>query len=148
MDANVLELKGQIVDVVNDRIFSGAIYIHDGQIVDVKEEQHDEKQLIMPGLVDAHIHIESSMLVPSEYAKIDVVNGGVAAVCDPHEIANVLGMEGVKYMIEDGKSSPYKFFLVPRVVFRLLLLRLPVQYSALRKYVLYCSRTIFTFLVR
>lgn len=110
MDANVLELKGQIVDVVNDRIFSGAIYIHDGQIVDVKEEQHDEKQLIMPGLVDAHIHIESSMLVPSEYAKIDVVNGGVAAVCDPHEIANVLGMEGVKYMIEDGKSSPYKFF--------------------------------------
>ena len=58
MDANVLELKGQIVDVVNDRIFSGAIYIHDGQIVDVKEEQHDEKQLIMPGLVDAHIHID------------------------------------------------------------------------------------------
>ena len=64
----------------------------------------------MPGFVDSHIHIESSMLTPTEFARLAVVHGTVATVSDPHEIANVLGVEGVRYMIETGKKSPMKFY--------------------------------------
>src|SRR5688572_29144560 len=63
----------------------------------------------MPGFVDAHVHIESSMLVPSEFARMAVVHGTVAAVSDPHEIANVLGVAGVDYMIDNGRKVPFKF---------------------------------------
>ena len=64
---------------------------------------------IMPGFVDAHVHIESSMLTPSQFARLAVVHGTVATVSDPHEIGNVLGIAGVAYMIEDGKRGPFKF---------------------------------------
>src|SRR5690606_36015141 len=64
---------------------------------------------ILPGFIDSHIHIESSMLVPSEFAKLAVTHGTVATVSDPHEIANVLGVEGVNFMIENGKKVPFKF---------------------------------------
>jgi adenine deaminase len=64
---------------------------------------------IIPGFVDAHIHIESSMLVPSEFARLAVLHGTVATVSDPHEIANVLGKAGVEFMIENGKKVPFKF---------------------------------------
>ena len=80
-------------------------------------------QLIyIPGFIDAHVHIESSMLVPSEFAKLAVVHGTVATVSDPHEIANVCGMEGVEFMIENGKQVPFKFYFgapscVPATVF-------------------------------
>ena len=63
-----------------------------------------------PAFIDAHVHIESSMLVPSEFARLAVTHGTVATVSDPHEIANVMGIEGVKYMIENGKTVPFKFF--------------------------------------
>jgi len=104
------KISGNIVDVVNERIFSGTISIKDGIIVSIKEEETDSDEYIIPGLIDAHIHIESSMLVPSEFAKIAVQHGTVATVSDPHEIANVLGIEGVKFMIENGKKVPFKFF--------------------------------------
>ncbi len=64
---------------------------------------------ILPGFIDAHIHIESSMLIPSEFARLAVVHGTVATVSDPHEIANVCGMQGVEFMIENGKTVPFKF---------------------------------------
>ena len=64
---------------------------------------------ILPGFIDAHVHIESSMLVPSEFARLAVVHGTVATVSDPHEIANVCGMKGVEFMIENGKTVPFKF---------------------------------------
>jgi len=64
---------------------------------------------IIPGFVDSHIHIESSMLTPSEFARVAVVHGTVGSVCDPHEIANVLGVEGVRYMIADGGRVSFKF---------------------------------------
>ena len=64
---------------------------------------------LMPGFVDAHVHIESSMLIPSEFARIAVTHGTVATVSDPHEIANVCGVEGVHYMIDNGKKVPFKF---------------------------------------
>ncbi|WP_455170307.1 adenine deaminase [Aegicerativicinus sediminis] len=103
-------IKGVIVDILNRRQFKGAIEILGEKISKIYEEDHDEKGFIVPGFIDAHVHIESSMLVPSQFAKIAVTHGTVATVSDPHEIANVLGLEGVKYMIEEGKKVPLKFF--------------------------------------
>ncbi len=103
-------ISGQIVDVVNSRIFRGTVTISNGKIEGIIEEDNDENQIIMPGFVDSHVHIESSLLVPTEFARLVVPHGTVASVSDPHEIANVLGVEGVRYMIEVGKKSPFKFY--------------------------------------
>ena len=103
-------LSGNIVDVVCERIFKGSIEIVNGQIISIKEGKADNDQYIIPGLIDAHIHIESSMLVPSEFARLAVVHGTVATVSDPHEIANVLGIKGVDFMIGNGKKVPFKFY--------------------------------------
>lgn len=102
-------LKGNIVDIPNQRIFKGEITIKDGKIFSIEEKQHNVNHYILPGFVDAHIHIESSMLVPSEFARIAVKHGTIATVSDPHEIANVLGVEGVEFMINNGKKTPFKF---------------------------------------
>ena len=107
---NTFQISGQIVDLVNSRIFPGVVSVEDGKIVSVNEMEVKEKQYIMPGFVDSHVHIESSMVVPSEFARMAVCHGTVATVSDPHEIANVLGVEGVKYMIASGKRVPFKFF--------------------------------------
>ncbi len=104
-----MKLQGQIVDVLNKRIYKGEITFKDGRIISIQEKDHDVNHYIMPGFVDAHIHIESSMLVPSEFARLAVKHGTVATVSDPHEIANVLGIEGVEFMIENGKKVPFKF---------------------------------------
>src|SRR5690606_16025541 len=73
------------------------------------EKDNNKNHYILPGFVDAHIHIESSMLVPSEFARLAVTHGTVATVSDPHEIANVLGVEGVEFMIENGNKVSFKF---------------------------------------
>ena len=104
-----MKLQGQIVDIHNRRIFKGEISVENGKIISIKEKDHDVNDYIMPGFVDAHIHIESSMLVPSEFAKLAVKHGTVSTVSDPHEIANVLGVEGVEFMIENGKEVSFKF---------------------------------------
>ncbi|WP_418513690.1 adenine deaminase [Corallibacter sp.] len=104
-----MKIQGHIVDVVNKQIFKGEITFKDGKIASIAEKEHDVNQYIIPGFVDAHIHIESSMLVPSEFARLAVCHGTVATVSDPHEIANVLGVEGVEFMIENGKQTPFKF---------------------------------------
>ena len=103
-------IGGQIVDLVNSRIFSGVVVVENGKITKIEEQPVGNTQYIMPGFVDAHVHIESSMLVPSEFARLATCHGTVATVSDPHEIANVLGKEGVRYMIENGKKVPFKFF--------------------------------------
>lgn len=105
-----MKISGNIVNVAMRQIFPGEITIENGQIVKIR--QLDECQFdhfIMPGFVDAHVHIESSMLVPSEFARIAVIHGTVATVSDPHEIANVLGIEGVEYMIENALQVPFHF---------------------------------------
>ena len=107
---NSFTIGGQIVDLVNSRIFSGVVVVENGKITKIEEQPVGNTQYIMPGFVDAHVHIESSMLVPSEFARLAVCHGTVATVSDPHEIANVLGKEGVRYMIENGKKVPFKFF--------------------------------------
>jgi adenine deaminase len=102
-------LQGHIVDIPNKRIFKGEITIKNGKIASIIEKEHAVNHYILPGFVDAHIHIESSMLVPSEFARLAVKHGTVATVSDPHEIANVLGVKGVEFMIENGKQVPFKF---------------------------------------
>ena len=104
-----MQIQGNIVDIENKRIFKGEIVVENGKITSVKESNHTVNTFILPGFVDAHIHIESSMLVPSEFAKIALTHGTVATVSDPHEIANVLGVDGVNFMIENGKKVPLKF---------------------------------------
>lgn len=104
------KISGHIVDVVASRIFRGTIFIDNGKIIDIIEDDNDNSQIIMPGFVDSHVHVESSLLIPTEFARLVVPHGSVASVSDPHEIANVLGVDGVRYMIEVGKKSPFKFY--------------------------------------
>ena len=103
-------VQGNIVDIHNKNIFKGEIEILEGKIATIRASNHTVDTFILPGFIDAHIHIESSMLVPSEFAKIAVTHGTVATVSDPHEIANVLGKRGVEFMIDNGKKVPLKFF--------------------------------------
>ncbi|SDR71717.1 Adenine deaminase [Polaribacter sp. KT25b] len=102
-------VQGNIVDIQDKRIYKGEVEVENGKIKEIREANHNQENYILPGFVDAHIHIESSMLVPSEFAKIAVLHGTVATVSDPHEIANVLGVKGVDFMIENGKKVPLKF---------------------------------------
>lgn len=115
-------VSGQIIDIINNRIFPGRLYLSDGNIERIEETAEVEDHYILPGFIDAHVHIESSMLVPSEFARMAVVHGTIATVSDPHEIANVCGIDGVNFMIQDGEKVPFKFFFgapscVPATVF-------------------------------
>ncbi len=109
MKAGNFEIRGRIADVVAGTIRPGTLVVVDGKIDKIRYEEVGEKVTILPGLIDAHIHIESSMLVPSEFARLAVLHGTVATVSDPHEIANVLGISGVEFMIENGRQTPFKF---------------------------------------
>ncbi len=105
-------ITGSMVDVHHQTIFPAEIIINNGKIQTITRlpELPDQSTgYILPGFIDSHVHIESSMLVPSEFARLAVVHGTVATVSDPHEIANVCGMEGVEFMIENGKTVPFKF---------------------------------------
>ena len=109
MDQKAFEIEGNIVDLVAKRIFAGTVVVSDGKIAAIREERVGSGEYILPGLIDAHIHVESSMLIPSEFARLSVIHGTVGTVSDPHEIANVLGVSGVKFMIENGRKVPFKF---------------------------------------
>ncbi|MGQ9846929.1 MAG: adenine deaminase [Bacteroidales bacterium] len=109
-------IRGNIVDVVNKRIFKGEIHFTN-KIEKIIEKHVTEEQYILPGLVNAHVHIESSMLSPLSFSKYAIKHGTVAVVSDPHEIANVCGENGLQYMIENAKLSPLKiYFGVPSCV--------------------------------
>jgi adenine deaminase len=105
-----VEVSGQIVDILNRRTYPGRIHVSGGRITSIEELSKAEKHYILPGFIDAHVHIESSMIVPSEFARMAVVHGTVATISDPHEIGNVLGLKGVEYMIANGKKVPFKFY--------------------------------------
>src|SRR5574337_65743 len=106
-----MTLEGNLVDVLAKKIYPARIFFDDELITRIEHDLNLSPQhFILPGFVDAHVHIESSMLVPSEFARLAVVHGTVATVSDPHEIANVLGVKGVEYMIENGKQVPFKFY--------------------------------------
>ncbi|MCF6237413.1 MAG: adenine deaminase [Candidatus Marinimicrobia bacterium] len=110
MNPEILSISGNIVDVLNQRIFTGTLHLQNGLLASGIEGPVTEDQYILPGLVDAHIHIESSMLIPTEFARAAVIHGTVATVSDPHEIANVLGMRGVQFMLDNAKETPFKFY--------------------------------------
>jgi adenine deaminase len=105
-------VTGNLVDVHQKKIYAATITVDGERIKSIEPLPDNTSQsldYILPGFIDAHVHIESSMLVPSEFARLAVVHGTVATVSDPHEIANVCGMKGVEYMIENGKTVPFKF---------------------------------------
>ena len=104
-------LRGQIVDIIAREIFKGEVHVVDNKITNIiPDDSIIETNYILPGLIDAHIHVESSMLIPSEFARLATAHGTVATVSDPHEIANVMGIEGVNFMIKNGKQVPFKFY--------------------------------------
>jgi adenine deaminase len=103
-------ISGKLIDLFQRSIYPAEVIVTDGIISSIKETDTAADQYILPGFIDAHIHIESSMLVPTAFAAMAVVHGTVATVSDPHEIANVNGLPGVQYMIDNSKLSPFKFF--------------------------------------
>lgn len=106
-------ISGLLTDVFHQTIYPAVINVGNGRILSIQQIATADLQAanyIIPGFIDSHVHIESSMLIPSEFARIAVTHGTVAAVSDPHEIANVCGIDGVHYMINDGKSVPFKFY--------------------------------------
>jgi adenine deaminase len=103
-------ISGNIIDIESKKIIKGELEIEDGRIKSIFEKGDVEDHYILPGFIDAHVHIESSMIIPSEFARMAVVHGTVATVSDPHEIGNVLGVKGIEYMISNGKQVPFKFF--------------------------------------
>jgi len=103
-------VSGNIVNLINATVVKGHLYYQNGKITSIVADDAVGDQYIIPGLVDAHIHIESSMMLPTEFARHSLIHGTVACVCDAHEIANVCGVDGVDYMIENSKHSPMKFY--------------------------------------
>lgn len=118
-------VSGNLVDIPNKRIYEATLWIEDGHIKRIEassEPINPALPYIMPGFIDSHVHIESSMLVPSEFARLAVLHGTIGTISDPHEIANVCGVAGVEFMIENGKQTPFKFFFgapscVPATIF-------------------------------
>jgi adenine deaminase len=112
MEHSVRE-RGFVVDLFARRIFPAELSVHQGRIQAIvpMEAQQVERVYLLPGFVDAHVHVESSLLPPPEFARLATVHGTVATVSDPHEIANVLGIEGVHYMMRTGQPSALQVLL-------------------------------------
>lgn len=109
---NSFSVSGNFVDVHQEKIYPATVAVENGRILSVTplpQANGQPQSYILPGFIDSHVHIESSMLVPSEFARLAVVHGTVGTVSDPHEIANVCGLQGVEFMIENGKTVPFKF---------------------------------------
>jgi len=105
-----MKVSGQLVDIHNRDIYPAVIEIKEGHITTIERVDSASEFFILPGLIDAHIHIESSMITPGAFALTAVKHGTCGVVSDPHEIANVLGIEGVEFMIDDAKKVPLNFF--------------------------------------
>jgi len=119
---NSFSISGQYVDILKKHIYPATISVKNGIIESIESTIEAPMQYLMPGFIDAHVHIESSMLIPSSFARLAVTHGTIGTISDPHEIANVCGMEGVQYMIDNGKKVPFHFFFgapscVPATVF-------------------------------
>lgn len=105
-----MEITGRLVDVHVRKIYPAKISLENGRITGIEEASENYGRYIMPGLIDSHVHIESTMITPGEFARTAVSHGTIGAVSDPHEIANVLGIDGVDYMIREGRKVPFYFW--------------------------------------
>ena len=103
-------ITGQYVDIVGKQIYPASIQVENGIIVAISPCENAPLQYLLPGFIDSHVHIESSMLIPSSFARLAVLHGTIGTISDPHEIANVCGVDGVHYMIDNGKKVPFHFF--------------------------------------
>src|SRR5262245_28359078 len=110
MNASSFKVSGNVVDILGRRTYAAEVVVEDGRIAAINKTAPRAGNYLLPGFIDAHVHVESSMLVPSEFARAAVVHGTVATVSDPHEIGNVLGVAGVQYMLENAAKVPFKFF--------------------------------------
>ena len=105
----MIKIKANYIDIRNRTIFAALVAIKDQKVHSITKIDEQLSTYILPGFIDAHIHIESSMLVPSEFARIAVTHGTVATVSDPHEIANILGVKGVEFMLENAEKVNFHF---------------------------------------
>ena len=105
-------IQGNILDIVKREIFQGEIIIENDKIIEIVKKEVKSNNYILPGLIDAHVHIESTMLTPCEFSRLAVKNGTVAVVADPHEIANVCGIKGVEFMLKNAEKTPLKTYIV------------------------------------
>ncbi len=110
MNQQTFSISGNLVDIWQKKIYPATIEVVNGKIHTILPSTETfTGKYILPGFIDSHVHIESSMLIPSEFARLAVVHGTVSTVSDPHEIANVCGLAGVEFMINNGKKVPFKF---------------------------------------
>jgi adenine deaminase len=107
---STFSISGQYVDIVGKQIYPASIQVENGVIISISPCQDAPLQYLLPGFIDSHVHIESSMLIPSSFARLAVLHGTIGTISDPHEIANVCGVDGVHYMIDNGKKVPFHFF--------------------------------------
>ena len=107
---STFSIAGQYVDIVGKQIYPASIQVENGIIVAINPCENAPLQYLLPGFIDSHVHIESSMLIPSSFARLAVLHGTIGTISDPHEIANVCGVDGVHYMIDNGKKVPFHFF--------------------------------------
>ena len=103
------KIYANLVDIINQTIYPASIEIENGKISNITKIEKELDTYILCGFIDAHIHIESSMMPPNEFARVALTHGTIGAVTDPHEIANVLGVEGIEFMIESGNKAPFYF---------------------------------------
>lgn len=103
-------VKSNLIDLVAKEIYPAEVVVSEGRIKSVVRLKEIFTSYILPGFIDSHVHVESSMLVPAEFARIAVTHGTVGTISDPHEIANVLGVAGVDYMIDNAKQVPFHFY--------------------------------------
>ena len=106
-----MQISGNIINILERKIQYGTIEIETGiiQKISYESDLKPTSPYLLPGFVDAHVHVESSMLTPVQFARLAVVHGTVSTVSDPHEIGNVLGKTGVEYMIKNARQTPFKF---------------------------------------
>ncbi len=115
----MIRIKGQLVDIPAEKIYPAEVVLADGKVQSITplEVPYDSGAIIdpatlpyiLPGFIDAHVHIESSLLIPSEFARLAIVHGTIGTVSDPHEIANVCGLPGVEFMVRNGATVPFYF---------------------------------------
>jgi adenine deaminase len=105
-----MKISGKLIDIHERDIYPAEIYFNNGRISSIERIEGDPQNYILPGFIDAHVHIESSMITPGAFAVAAVKHGTVGVISDPHEIANVMGVEGIEFMINDSKKVPLRFW--------------------------------------